>query len=94
MNEPQLFHESHGWNPAWPKVGTTMRQDLDNGGHSIWVLTHGILAPRWRCLDSTGPGRIANLSELGEETGWVPLGRVPGTPVWPVAAAYPRERES
>lgn len=88
MNNETLFADGYGWNPEWPKVGTTMRENLPSGGHSIWVLMHGIRAPRWKCVDSTGPGYVGNLAKVGEETGWVYLGRVPGTPVWPVSVAY------
>lgn len=85
-----LIGGSWGWDPSWPMVGTTAREDLPSGGHSIWVVSHGYKEPRWVCLDSTGPGYIREVATLVEGSVWRVIGRVPGTPVWPVAAAYPR----
>lgn len=89
MTETSLFHESHGWRPEWPFVGTCAREELDSGGYSIWMVVHGIKAPKWRCIDSTGPGYIGGVRDLGEY-GWQVLGRAPGTPVWPVSISYKR----
>lgn len=90
MSAPQLFHESHGWNPDWPSIGTTAVEERHSGHYSIWILIHSTREPRWFCVDSTGPGWIGKTVPLADGLGWRRTGRVPGTPVWPVAAAYPK----